>query len=264
MPFRHFAISLFHHFTIWLRRTTLRSGSPFRHFAISLFTFVLFIASSCNHHKQDRIYIAGEIEGVSGMIFLQEQKTFELLKIDSMVPDVKGKFFWHPKTDETSIYSVWVTPDDKIVFIAKPGDSILISGTLNQYPSLFQVSGNKESDLINSFYTYSAGNIREVDSLQVLVGMNQGEDDFYELTVKVDSLFNQIWERQRSYEKNFIREHAGNFSTLLIVNYHFGVRPVLSPKADAEDYRRVDSGLMANYPDNRHTLFFHQWLKEVK
>jgi len=262
MPFPHFPISPFHHFTI----------SPFHHFTISLFHYftislfiiVLLITSSCSRENLDTFYITGEIEGISGMIYLQEQKTFELLKIDSVVPAENGKFSWEPKTDETSIYAVWITPDDQVVFIAKPGDSIHISGTLSQYPSFFHVSGNEESTLLNSFYAYSSGNIREVDSLQVLVEMSQGEEDFYELTVTVDSLFNQIWERQRRYEKDFIREHSGNFSTLLVVNYHFGVRPVLSPNADAEDYSRVDSGLLANYPDNRHTLFFHQWLKEVK
>ena len=98
----------------------------------------------------------------------------------------------------------------------------------------------------------------------LIAGFGQGEEGFYELTVMVDSLFNQIWERQRRYQKAFIREHAGDFSTLLVVNYHFGVRPVLSPKTDAEDYMRVDSGLMSNYPGNLHTIFFHKWLREVK
>lgn len=230
----------------------------------SLLFSLLLITSSCNRSNEKRIFISGEVEGITGTIYLLEQTTMELQKIDSAIPDEKGLFQWSAASDETSIYSCQLTPDDPVVFIAKPGDSIRIKGDLNQEPSVVRVSGNRESDLLQTFYTFSSRNLREVDSLQMLIDRNQGEPDFYELTVRVDSIFNQIWERQLEYEKKFILEHAGDFSTLLVVNYHFGVRPVLSPKTDAEDYRRVDSGLIANYPGNRHSLFFHQWLKEVK
>lgn len=231
---------------------------------VFLLFLLVIVVSACQSSREKRIFITGQVEGASGMVYLQEQKTSELVKIDSLVADASGAFSWDIPSTQESIYSVRISPEEQIVFIAGPDDSILVTGSLLQYPSRFVVSGNVESELLQSFYDYSAGNIREVDSLQALIDMHQGEDDFYELTVRVDSLFNQIWERQRIYEKEFIRLHAGDFSTLLVVNYHFGVRPVLSVKTDMEDYRRVDSGLLATYPENRHTLFFHQWLKEIK
>ena len=51
---------------------------------------------------------------------------------------------------------------------------------------------------------------------------------------------------------------------MLVVNFHFGARPVLSLDEDYADYCVVDSGLRADYPDNKHTRFFHRWLKEVR
>jgi len=250
----HSPIPLFRFFVI----------SLFRNFAISLVIIVLLIGSGCSPNNDNTVIITGQIEGAPVLIYLLEQTILELQKIDSALPDEKGVFQWSPNVNETGIFSLRVIPGEQVIFIASPGDSILITGNMNQDPPVFQVSGNRESSLLQSFYAYSAGNLREVDSLQRIIELNQGEDDFYELTVRIDSLFNQIWERQRSYEKEYIRENAGDFSTLLVVNYHFGMRPVLSPKTDAGDYRRVDSGLMANYPGNRHTRFFHQWLKEVK
>ncbi|MBE0647984.1 MAG: DUF4369 domain-containing protein [Bacteroidales bacterium] len=254
MPFRYCAISLFRYFAI----------SLFHYFAISLFVTSILLLSACSHKNENRIIITGQVEGASGIIYLQEQTTFELLKIDSMIADSEGRFSLDVKTDQASIYSVRLTPDDQVVFIAQPGDSVQIEGNLNQFPSQIRASGNSETDLLQDFYDFSTGNLREVDSLQRIIELNQGEENFYELTVYTDSLFNQIWVRQRLYEKEFIRNHAGDFSTLLVVNYHFGVGPVLSPKNDKEDYKRVDSGLMANYPGNRHALFFHQWLKEAR
>ncbi|NQV03137.1 MAG: DUF4369 domain-containing protein [Bacteroidia bacterium] len=227
-----------------------------------LITLLLF--SACQFDDENQFFVIGQIEGAAGKLYLLEQKTFELQRIDSVEPADKGRFQCSVEADETSIYALRVAPGEQVVFIASPGDTIRITGNPDHYPFIFQVAGNVESELLQAFYTYSAGNLRKVDSLQLLIEMNQGESDFYELTVMVDSMFNQIWETQRQYEKAFILEHAGAFSTLLVVNYHFGVRPVLSPGTDAVDYRRVDSGLMVTYPGNRHTLFFHQWLKEIK
>ncbi|MFH1936257.1 MAG: DUF4369 domain-containing protein [Bacteroidota bacterium] len=220
--------------------------------------------SACLRDDENQFFVLGQVEGASGKLYLLEQKTSELLTIDSVNPDANGLFHCSVATDETSIYALRVAPDDQVVFIASPRDTIRVSGRLDIYPPKFRVSGNNESELLQTFYDYSAENLRKVDSLQLIIDKRQGEPGFYELTVRVDSLCNQIWEAQRQCEKTFILEHAGAFSTLLVVNYHFGVRPVLSAKTDAEDYRRVDSGLMATYPGNRHTLFFHQWLRGVK
>lgn len=231
---------------------------------VSLLVMGLLIITSCSSNKENRILIHGRIEGISETLCLLEQKTFDLVKIDSATPDNNGVFILSINATETSIYALRVTPEQQVIFIAGPGDSILITGNLNSYPSLIQISGNEETELLHSFYAYSAENLREVDSIQTIIEKNQGTADFYELTVRADSLFNQIWERQKRYEIEFIREHAGKFSTLLVVNYHFGVKPVLSPKLNQEQYRKVDSGLMARFPGNRHALFFHQWLKEGK
>ncbi|TSA23640.1 MAG: hypothetical protein D4R67_13200 [Bacteroidetes bacterium] len=225
---------------------------------------LLLLVTACQRQPAHLVVVQGTMEGTAGMLWLLEQKTFELQKIDSVTPDTGGTFRICIPSSGTNIFALRNTAGDQAVFIATAGDSISVSGRLDLFPPEFRVSGNKESELLQTFYDYSYGNLRKVDSLQVLIERNQGEEGFYELTVRVNSLFNQIWEAQRAYEKDFIHDHAGAFATLLVVNYHFGVRPVLSVKTDAADYRRVDSGLMAAYPGNKHTLFFHQWLKEMK
>ncbi|MBN1197994.1 MAG: DUF4369 domain-containing protein [Bacteroidales bacterium] len=267
-------MTFFRSFAIWLRRAPLRSGSLLHYLALpnsaslrfvfSILAGLFLIVSSCSRDQENRILVHGRIEGMSETIYLLEQKVTDLVKIDSVVTDENGVFSLSVHSDEFSIYALRITTDQQVVFIAGPGDSILITSKLSFGPSRIQVSGNDESELLHTFYTYSANNLHEVDSIQTIIEKNQGAENFYELTVQADSLFNQIWERQKMYEIEFIREHAGMFSSLLVVNYHFGVKPVLSPKLDAEQYRKVDSGLMANFPGNRHTLFFHQWLREVK
>ncbi len=220
---------------------------------------------SCTHEgKESKILILGEIKHASGTIFFLEQNTFELQKIDSAHLTNAGTFQFEVVAQEMSIYAILLHSEQQMVFIALPGDTIVITGDLNHFPGSIQINGNEETVLLQSFYAFSNENRRKVDSLQSIVEQHQNDPGFYQLTLHLDSAFTEIWEEQRAYEKTFIRDHPGTLAALLVVNYHFGVRSVLSPDTDFVDYNKVDSGLMATYPDNKHTQFFHRWLEEVK
>ena len=73
--------------------------------------------------------------------------------------------------------------------------------------------------------------------------------------LQFDTLFRQIWEEQRAYEIKFLEEHPGSLTSLIVVNYSFGVRPVLSMDEDLAWYRKVDSSLTARFPGNRHVIY---------
>ena len=193
-----------------------------------------------------------------------EQQPVELIPIDSTIVSAEEGFYFIILPSESGIYSLMFNPEQQVVFIASPGDTITVTGDLDHYPESIEVRGNEEAILLQTFYTYSNKNHRKIDSLQAIVELQQNDPDFYQLTLQLDSAFAEIWDEQRTYEKVFIRDHPGTLATLLVVNYHFGVRSILSPDIDSSDYNRVDSGLMATYPDNKHTQFFHRWLKEVK
>ena len=219
---------------------------------------------SCNDaNKKQEIHILGNVQHAD-TVFLLEQQIVELLQIDSTTVTDEEAFYFIIRPNEPGIFALRFNPEQQIVFIASPGDTITITGDLDHFPGSIQVIGNEEAILLQTFYSYSNENHRKIDSLQSIIEERQNDPDFYSLTLHLDSAFTEIWEDQRAYEKAFIRDHSGSLATLLVVNYHFGVRPVLSPDIDFADYILVDSGLIARYPDNKHTQFFHRWLEEIK
>jgi len=213
--------------------------------------------------KQE-VHVLGQVPQTDDLVFLFEQRASELEKIDSVNVGSDGTFRFIIHTVEPGIYALRFDPGQQVVFIASPGDTIDIIGDQNNGSGSIQVKGNKESVLLQTFYSYSNKNHRKVDSLQSIVEQHKNDPDFYQLTRQLDSVFTTIWDEQRAYEKDFIKDHPETLAALLVVNYHFGVRPVLSPDTDYSDFRKVDSGLMANYPQNKHTQLFHHWLKEIK
>jgi len=229
----------------------------------ALLLIMVLINPSC-HHENDRqrLIVTGTVVNLAGMIYLLEQDTAELRKLDSISLTGDSTFEFTVFPDETSIYAIRFKSTRQLVFIAAPGDTIRIRGDFLDFPGTFMMEGNPETALLQSFYRFTFQNTRKVDSLQQIIELSQGTADFYSLSVRTDSLFALIWEMQRDYEKALLRENAGALASLLIVNFHFGVKPVLSPETDRSDYARVDSSLRVAYPGNRHVAFFHRWLRE--
>jgi len=227
---------------------------------------MIFLAGSpaCRRDQtQGRVFVSGLMTPAECQLFLLEQKDYELITLDSVVPDTAGRFGFIIYPAGSGIYAVRFPEGQQVVFIAAPGDTIRIRRNLSGARSVPVAEGNTETGLLQAFYDHAQSNLRKVDSLQAIVDRSQGADDFYACTLRIDSLLGRIWEDQRLFGKAFIRDHAGTLASLLAVQYHFGIKPVLSLQNDRQDYLRVDSGLMANYPGNRHTLLFHRWLQEI-
>ena len=231
--------------------------------ATTVTCFTIFLSCNQTDIKQE-IHVLGQVSQTGDMVFLFEQRTSELEKIDSVNVGSDGTFRFIIRPIEPGIYALRFDPGQQVVFIASPGDTIDIIADQNNVTRSIKIEGNEESILLQTFYSYSNKNHRKVDSLQSIVEQHKNDPGFYQLTSQLDSIFATIWEEQRAYEKTFIRDYPGTLAALLVVNYHFGVRPVLSPDTDYSDFKKVDSGLMANYPQNKHTQLFHHWLKEIK
>ena len=98
---------------------------------------------------------------------------------------------------------------------------------------------------------------------------HQYSSDYYKITISFDTLFQDIWQDQRKFEKNFIDNNISSLSSLVVLNYAFGPRPVLSEDEDFGYYLKVDSSLMKSFPLNKHVIYHHkrieyQLLKEAK
>jgi hypothetical protein len=144
------------------------------------------------------------------------------------------------------------------VLMLNPGDKIDLSGSARDFPDNVVVKGPKEAMLLNDFFRHTRANERQVDSLEMLLAERQDSSDYYQLTQKLDTPFRQIWDRQRSYEMTFIDNNSGSLASLVVLNYAFGMSPVLSPEEDFAWYRKLDSALFVKFPENKHVKFHHQ------
>jgi hypothetical protein len=117
---------------------------------------------------------------------------------------------------------------------------------------------------LKEFYDHTARNKEKGDSLLAILHTHQYSSDYYQLTISYDTLFQTIWHGQQNYEKNFIDKNIHSLSSLLVLNYAFGPRPVLSVEDDFRYYLKVDSCMMKSFPLNKHVIYHHKRITEYQ
>lgn len=235
---------------------------------MSRFVFVSFLAllllASCHHMAGDRAVIRGTLSGVDGMkLTLQEMDTREIRTLDSVVPGQTETFIFSPLVKESGFWLIKAPNGKILVLLLHDGDQIELSGSARDFPDHVALTGPKDGMLLNDFYRRTRKNELTVDSLEMLLVERQDSSDYYQQTQTLDTSFRQVWESQRKDEISFINEHPGSLASLLVLNYAFGLSPVLSPEEDVQYYLKIDSALLLQYPENKHVKFHHQRVLEI-
>jgi len=225
---------------------------------------LLFIAFGCNH-ATDKTIVTGTLQDADGIRFtLQEMDTHDIRTVDSVIPDSKGSFSFSPNVPEPGFWLIKAPTGKVLVMLLKEGDKINLSGSAIDFPDNIQMSGSQEAVLLNDFFMETRNREHLVDSLQMLIAERQDSSDFYEFTRTLDTTFKEIWESQRQMEIDFIKIHPHSLASLVVLNYAFGLSPVLSPEEDYNYYKFVDSSLTVNFPGNKHVKYHRQRVEKVR
>ncbi|MCX6306776.1 MAG: DUF4369 domain-containing protein [Bacteroidetes bacterium] len=228
------------------------------------FLFVVLF-SSCQHGSVGVATVSGTFTDAGGLkLIFQEMDTHEIHSVDSVVPDQGGTFVFSPVIKEPGFWLIKAPSGKILVLFLNAGDQVDLTGSMRDFPDNVVMEGPKEAMLLNEFYRHTRNNERQVDSLEMLLIDRQDSSDYYQLTQKLDTNFRDIWENQRNYETAFINNHTGSLAALVVLNYAFGMSPVLSPVEDSIYYQRLDSALFNIYPENKHVKFHHQRVLDLK
>lgn len=217
----------------------------------------LLLLTACHPHAPEgTALITGKIAGGQGATWiLEELDPMGSVVLDSVTADAGGVFHFPVNATEASFYMLKTLDGRMTIVTAKPGDTIHVTGDLSRFPEEVTVDGSADARLLSEFYRHASRNKALSDSLQSILASHRDDSLFTPLTLKFDSIFQHIWDDQRTFNSEFIRKHPSSFASLLVVNFSFGTRPVLSPDSDRTFYLTVDSALSIRYPGNRHVEY---------
>jgi hypothetical protein len=231
------------------------------------YCIIIFVILSCSNKgkKESAFNITGQIKYTTGMkIYLQELDLQNIKNLDSVIIGPQGKFSFANDPADQGFYLLKLQDGKFITLLLNKGENISITGDLKTFPRIYTITGSKGSQLLKEFYDHTARNKEKGDSLMAILHTHQYASDYYQLTISYDNLFQAIWQDQRNFEKIYIDKNITSLSSLLVLNYAFGPRPVLSEDEDFSYYLKVDGNLMKLFPLNKHVIYHHKRVEEYK
>lgn len=221
-----------------------------------LFLVFIVLGYSCiREQKADLFTIQGQFSNSRGeKIVLCEMDVKEVIILDSANISKDGKVNFSHKLDQPGFYLLMFPDGRRIILVMKKGEDLLISGDLRNPAGVFNLSGSEGSQLLEDFSRATMKNKIRIDSLKRVLRNHEGSDDFLRFSMTADSLFFRISEDQKKSEKEFIDRNTQSLASLIILNYSFGPKPVLTMEEDLPYYQKLTS-LYRIYPKNKHVLF---------
>jgi hypothetical protein len=227
-------------------------------------TLLIVLLAGCHRPNANVTFIDGTLKDAAGTkLILQEMDIREMNPVDSVIPGENGLFNFKIALKESGFWVIKAQDGKILVLLLNKGDRVSLSGSARDFPDNVIVKGAVEAMLLADFFRHTRKNEKLVDSLEMLLVDQQDSSNYYQLSQKLDTSFKQIWDAQRKYEKEFIASHPGSLASIVVLNYAFGMSPVLSPEEDLQDYRRVDSAMWKQFPENKHVKFHHQRMAEI-
>jgi len=219
-------------------------------------TFIILLGYSCiREQKADRFTIKGQFSNSSGeKVVLCEMDVKEVIALDSANIGKDGKIDFSHQLDQAGFYLLMFPDGRRVILVMKRGENLLIKGDLRDPAGAFRLSGSEDSQLLESFFHATLKNKVRIDSLKRVLHNHEGSGDFLRFSMTADSMFFRISEDQKKSEKEFIDRNPQSLASLIILNYSFGPKPVLTMEEDLPYYQKLTS-LYRSYPKNKHVLF---------
>jgi hypothetical protein len=227
---------------------------------------IVIISISCTRQvKQDQPAISGQFLNASGKtITLNELTPDSVRKLDSVILDQTGKFRFAFTPQTAGFYLVKANTGENILLLAEKDEKITVSTDFKKEPFDYQVTGSPGSLLLKDFYTKTFVNLSKADSVAAILRKMQGSPDFYKQSVILEPVFMKIINDQKELERSFIRSNMKSLASLIILNYKFGMMPVLTIGDDFDLYAKLDSSLSIAYPSNKHVNLLHNIVVQYK
>ena len=174
--------------------------------------------------------------------------------LDSAVINNDGKITLSHSIDQPGFYILKFSSGGRLILVMNSGANVQVKGDLMMPDYNFTITGSNDSQLLQQFFKVTSGNQQRIDSIKRMLSMHEGSDDFLRYSMIADTMFSSISANQKIIEKKFIDQNPNSLASLIVLNYAFGPKPVLTMEDDLQYYVKLMK-LFRTFPENKHVLF---------
>ncbi len=226
---------------------------------------VLFIIQACGSGS-NQFSIEGNLDNANNeRLYLLELKTDGVNKVDSVQLDQDGEFEFEGYTEVAKFFLVRTSPQNSVTLVVEPDNHITLKGDAQNMGNDYKVSGSEGSREIMKLRKRLESTIASLDSLGQIYQNNPDQETQDDLKNRLNKESRKIVQDQKEYTKDFIDRNINSLASLMALYQQIGPRSyVLNPQQDFAYFEKVDSALMANYPNSEPVKSLHSQVEEMK
>ncbi|MFO7939445.1 MAG: TlpA disulfide reductase family protein [Bacteroidales bacterium] len=231
------------------------------------YILILFVAltASCGTNS-NQFTVEGTLENsAQDTLYLANLGLQTITNVDSVVVGTDGVFSLSHETESPDFYLLRTDPQNYVTLIAAPGETIKVTGDIENLGETYMVEGSADSKLLMQMRRRLNKNVNELDSLGNVFRSSVDSPEFENTRARLNEESQAIFKDQRSFTMNFIEDNEGSLATMMALYQQIAPRRyVLNPEVDYAYFRKVDSALMANYPELPSVKALHQQVQDIE
>ena len=224
-----------------------------------ILVFITFLSCSEKTIRKDECLVICEIKNAVGKkYYIKELDIKDINTIDSALIREEAKpIIFKIDVPVPGLYAITDAGDGYIPIVLKNGEQIKISADGDNLQTGFQLEGSEESEVLYAYFQFNNRNLDKIQKLNTLLLTSQHRLDFSRVRDSVYVEYEIIFANQQQSVLDLVDRYPGSLAILYIINQRFG-RMLPVTEADHFPYfQKIDSALMVNYPDNKHTIDHH-------
>jgi peroxiredoxin len=224
----------------------------------------LFFLFSCKSGKEN-FKVSGNLTGKQGtIVYLKEMTVRDLIPVDSAVLDEKGSFSLGGYTDLVRFYAFYISSNEFITLLIRPGDKITLNGEISNLSGTYQVEGSDDSQNIRELSRELNNTLSQIKNLSRILSDSVNSPNFDNIKAGLDRAYEEIVRSQREFTFRFIRENINSPASLMALYQQIGSHQyLLDPVQDFRYYKMVDSSLNLLYPGSEAVQELHRQVVEL-
>lgn len=230
-----------------------------------LFFVAAFVIQACTSNPNEFLIEGNYKNAQNEKVMLLELEGDGMKKIDSVQLGGDGLFEFTGYTNIPKFFVVQADGSKNITLLVKPSDNISLTADMENFNKTYDIKGSEDSRKIMNLRRKLESNIAKLDSLGNYYKKNPKNENSGDLRKRLNKASQEIVEEQKEYTKEFIDDNLNSMVSLMALYQQIGPRSyVLDPKEDLEYFEKVDSSLMAQYPNSEPVNSLHSQVAEMK
>ncbi len=248
---------LHHHIFSDLCHISHTNSMYFKPFLILILIGISFL-QGCKSISEEKVIISGQFANLAETkLYIYRLLPASKPLIDSVSTDAEGKFSVSFEVEKAGYYTLAKDANNGITLVIAPGEKIILTGDGKSLRNAYSVQGSKDSELFAQYIRFTNVNLKKVDSLSRVFSESRTAPDFQSVKNRLDSAYLQLFNDQKEKVISFVNANPNSLASLLVISENFGPNPLLTEKTHPELFLKLDSALIAAYPENSLVNTFH-------